>query len=154
MLPGTETLLDGGGGGSNVEMVKVVLYETIVDEAPVDAVEAGVVKVGVTEVGVAEDVVDSELGVGLALGIDVDEISSVTVWVSMTVTGDTVVVCGSMETTDMSVSVTVSAVGVAVTVISSVAVLVTRTVVACGDDDDDVPPSIGTTEYVSRGRRA
>lgn len=66
------------------------------------------------------------------------------------------VVGTSTETTETSVSVTVSveSVGIAVTV-SVIVVVVGGGVV---DDEDDVelppPPSMGTTEYVSRGRRA
>lgn len=73
-------------------------------------------------------------------------------------TGEAVVAGGSIETIEISVCVSVVvdssslADGVAVMVMSFVAVSVTNMVVGAGVVEG--PPSIGTTEYVARGRTA
>lgn len=178
VVTGTETLLDVGLGGSDSVMVMVELGggemlvagvplvvdgspvdEAPVDEAPVDGApvdEMGPVEGG-REVGAEGGVEDGMVVNELWLLLVDEETSSVTVWVSTTVTGDAVV-CGWMGTTEISVSVTVFVAslslgeGVAVTVKSCVVVCITETVVACGVAV--VPPSMGTTEYVARGRTA
>lgn len=117
----------------------------IVDNKELELAD-GVVDDGATVVGLRIELV---LEAALALVLVG---SFVTVSVLTTVTGDAVVCVWSTDTTEMSVLVTVAVEvsdgGVTVTVVSCVVVTVAVVVV------DEEPPSMGTTEYVSRGRKA
>lgn len=138
---------------------EVLADKSFVDELAVEEAAVGVVVVVVADPAVGEDTRLDVVAVEVEPFI-VEGFSSVTLLVCVTEAELVVVVVvgDSAETTRISVSVTVAveSLGVAVTISVIVVgedVTVSTTVVA-GAVELLPPPSMATTEYVSRGRRA